>query len=144
MAGRSGLFTRRSPETITEWLDTHPILDRDTGCGSGLINVNRRLAKHRPRREEHAIRSRGTRKEVRYQSNLSDFNTDEQNNPPGLYTACPLTSCVPFAMLWAYSPRHARNAAAKCEKISQGFAEEPNLRLTRRTSPPCLVLERAG
>jgi CRISPR-associated endonuclease/helicase Cas3 len=67
-----------APETITEWLDTHPILTREQVRGS-LINVIVELRKI-ARREEQAILIPQTEEEVRV-IELSDFNNDEQTLP---------------------------------------------------------------
>jgi CRISPR-associated endonuclease/helicase Cas3 len=64
-----------TPETITEWLDTHPVLTREQVRGS-LINVVGELRKI-ARREEQAILIPQTEEEVRV-IELSDFNNDEQ------------------------------------------------------------------
>src|SRR5262245_20379221 len=63
-----------APETITEWLDTHPILSREQVRGS-LMNVVGELRKI-GRREERAILIPQTEEEVRV-IELSDFNDDQ-------------------------------------------------------------------
>jgi CRISPR-associated endonuclease/helicase Cas3 len=64
-----------APETINEWLDTHPILTREQVRGS-LINVVGELRKI-ARREERAILIPQTEEDVRVVE-LSEFNSDEQ------------------------------------------------------------------
>src|SRR5262249_16024202 len=64
-----------TPETINEWLDTHPILSREQVRGT-LMNVVGELRKI-GRREERAILIPQTEEEVRV-IELSDFNNDEQ------------------------------------------------------------------
>jgi CRISPR-associated endonuclease/helicase Cas3 len=64
-----------APETIIEWLDTHPILSREQVRGSlrDVANELRKIA----RREERAILIPQTEEEVRV-IELSDFNNDER------------------------------------------------------------------
>src|SRR5262249_30946986 len=62
-------------ETITEWLDVHPVLSREQVRGS-LMNVVGELRKI-GQREERAILIPQTEEEVRV-IELSDFNNDEQ------------------------------------------------------------------
>jgi CRISPR-associated endonuclease/helicase Cas3 len=64
-----------SLETITDWLDTHPILSREQVRGS-LTNVVGEIRKI-ARREQWAIMIPETEEGVRI-INLSDFNKDEQ------------------------------------------------------------------
>jgi CRISPR-associated endonuclease/helicase Cas3 len=64
-----------APETIAEWLDTHPVLTREQVRGS-LINVVGELRKI-ARREEKAILIPQTEEEL-HVIELSDFNNDEQ------------------------------------------------------------------
>jgi CRISPR-associated endonuclease/helicase Cas3 len=65
-----------TPETITEWLDTHPILAREQVRGS-LSNVVGELRKI-GRREEQAILIPQNEEEVQV-IELSDFNNDERS-----------------------------------------------------------------